>query len=143
MYMGIKPTTGQSSWGTQMACGSQELSRGRLREQDGNEASWKRLVRFPGARTKTIDAQMDGERLGGEVVLMDKGCMEKLEMKENVRRKCTLRLGGVRIHSEMSPVFLAARRDGETGAHGKLPKVDCEGGSSTGGTKQTKTSLEE
>ena len=64
---------------------------------------------------------LDGERLKGEVVMMDKDYKEKLEVeehvlvpkKESVQHVCS----GVREH-------VVAHGDGETSAHRELSKAD-------------------
>ena len=72
---------------------------------------------------------MDGKRLKGEIVMMDKDTTKRswiLEEHVPVPKSVhdTRTLGGVRVHSEMSRVHVVAEEDGETSAHRKLLKAE-------------------
>ena len=83
-------------------------------------------------RKNEDDAKMDGDRLQGEVVMMDEDYKEKLELEEHVsvlKRVFITRedLGVLFGFSARCPGCTSfAERDGETSAHRKLPKVTAK-----------------
>ena len=83
MYFGTSAITGEASWVTAMAFGSQGRSGGRQRGKDGTRSYLEVIVAVPW-RKKEDDAKMDGERLKGDVVMMDKNYTEKLQVEEHV-----------------------------------------------------------
>ena len=80
-------------------------------------------------RKNEDDAMMDGERLKGEVMMMDKDykeagdgrtCVGTEESVHTVKtRKCSVRSALSRVH-----VVGQGGKDGETRAQRKLPKAD-------------------
>ena len=108
MFLGIKATTEEVIVGNRnVVLLTRTVGRKTARER------WKRsnlelIVAVPW-RKNEYDAKMDGERLKGEVVMMDKDYNEKLEITCSGAKECvhnTLRVGGVRIHSQMSHVHV-------------------------------------
>ena len=83
-------------------------------------------------RKNEDDPEMDGEKLEGEVVMMDKDYKGKLEREEHVpvpKRLCITRekFGRIWIHCAMSPMHVVAQVSGATGAHRGMSKQTGSG----------------
>ena len=132
IYLGVKATIAEIIVGNRNGVW---LTR-TVRKKKPAKERWDRrnlemVVAVPWRKNEN-DPKMDGERLKSEVVTMDTECREKLEAEEHVpvpERVYISRenFGGIRIHSEVSGVYVVASGNCWTSAYGKLSKANRGG----------------